>query len=443
MKNIFHRIVFLSMLLLHAHVLFASHIIGGEMSYVCLGNDQYQITLKVFRDCYNGQAPYDDPTYITIYDGNNNQVAGSPFPISFPGSDTLENNTNNSCLIMPPGICVEEADFVTTVTLPASAGGYTMVYQRCCRNMIIFNIVLPDNTGASYVATIPDSSLAECNSSPYFQNFPPTVICVDQPFSFDHSAIDPDGDSLVYQLCTPYNGGQYGNVYPVPADPPPYTFVSYNVPYSASDPLGGYPPLQIDPQTGILTGTPNTTGNFVVGICCYEYRNGIFLAEHKRDFQFNVVQCSVSLSVLFTGPDGLVNQPIQFTDMSTTDSGYISSWSWDFGDGGTSTLQNPTHPYQTTGNFVVTLIVTTSAGCVGQYILTVHVDYGVGIASQELPDFSHVVIYNMYGQQQAFRMIQSETNGLITTDTGIPSGIYFFQYQNPGAIVVKKVFLQH
>lgn len=49
---------------------------------------------------------------------------------------------------------------------------------------------------------------------------------------------------------------------------------------------------------------------------------------------------------------------VTFTDGSTD----ATSWAWDFGDGGTSTLPNPTHDYGTDGVFVVTLIVSNSCG---------------------------------------------------------------------------------
>jgi gliding motility-associated-like protein len=58
----------------------------------------------------------------------------------------------------------------------------------------------------------------------------------------------------------------------------------------------------------------------------------------------------------------------QFTDTSSVASGSISSWLWDFGDPGsgaanTSILQNPQHAYAATGNYTVTLTVTTNNGC--------------------------------------------------------------------------------
>ena len=52
--------------------------------------------------------------------------------------------------------------------------------------------------------------------------------------------------------------------------------------------------------------------------------------------------------------------PVAFTDTSTP-IGEITSWYWDFGDGGTSTDQNPTHVYAA-GFFTVTLYVSGEKG---------------------------------------------------------------------------------
>jgi PKD repeat protein len=48
-----------------------------------------------------------------------------------------------------------------------------------------------------------------------------------------------------------------------------------------------------------------------------------------------------------------------FNDLSSIAAGTISNWSWNFGDGSpVSTLQNPTHVYAVSGNYNVTLTVT-------------------------------------------------------------------------------------
>jgi len=53
---------------------------------------------------------------------------------------------------------------------------------------------------------------------------------------------------------------------------------------------------------------------------------------------------------------------IQFTDTSTDSDGSVVSWSWDFDDGGTSTLKNPTHNYADDGIYTVILTVTDDDG---------------------------------------------------------------------------------
>ena len=60
---------------------------------------------------------------------------------------------------------------------------------------------------------------------------------------------------------------------------------------------------------------------------------------------------------------GIASLTVQFSDQSTPGTGAIDEWSWDFGDGNSSTIQNPAHIYETPGTFTVSLIVTTSNDC--------------------------------------------------------------------------------
>ena len=61
--------------------------------------------------------------------------------------------------------------------------------------------------------------------------------------------------------------------------------------------------------------------------------------------------------------EGCIPFTVNFSDTSVTNGSSVESWLWDFGDGNTSTDQNPTHIYNSGGDFDVTLIVTSENGC--------------------------------------------------------------------------------
>jgi hypothetical protein len=110
----------------------ATHIIGGEIYYDYLGNNNYRIYVAVYRDCATiSGAPYDNPLYLAIYSSNNVLVQNVEVP--FPGSVVLPVIFNNTCVVTPTGFCNEKAVYTTVVFLPPTAGGYTISYQRCCR----------------------------------------------------------------------------------------------------------------------------------------------------------------------------------------------------------------------------------------------------------------------------------------------------------------------
>lgn len=351
--------------------LLATHIIGGELYYTCLGNNKYQVTLKVYRDCYGGQAPFDDPAYVGIYDGNGQLIQN--VPLHFPGSAVLPFVYSSPCFQAPPNICVEEAVYQGVVELPPNASGYTLVYQRCCRNHTIVNLVNPGDQGASYFETIPPAMQALCNSSPYFEHFPPTVICIGDTLVFPHHAIDPDGDSLVYELCTTYQGGDAANPMPIPPTPPPYPPLVFAPPFSPTFPMPGVPPVTVHPQTGVLRVSPTQVGQYVVGVCAREYRNGQLIGTHRRDFQFNVAQCStyVQAQIAFStalpqDANGTYVSCGSFDVAFEAQSINAASHLWDFGLPGTSdqsTLQNPVFTYPAAGLYEVTLIANPGYWC--------------------------------------------------------------------------------
>ena len=68
---------------------------------------------------------------------------------------------------------------------------------------------------------------------------------------------------------------------------------------------------------------------------------------------------------------------INLTDESSTPSGRITQWAWDFGDGNTSSAQNPIHTYSEAGTYTIGLVVTNSNGETATTIDEVSVTDGV------------------------------------------------------------------
>lgn len=101
----------------------------------------------------------------------------------------------------------------------------------------------------------------------------------------------------------------------------------------------------------IINTTYTATGNMVNNPVCPAFGSfSVFVINPQPDFNFTS-QCQ--------------GTAINFTDTSIIDPlHWLTSWQWDFGDGGTSTLQNPSHVYAAGGTYNVTLTVTSNTGCV-------------------------------------------------------------------------------
>ncbi|TAL58625.1 MAG: PKD domain-containing protein [Bacteroidetes bacterium] len=340
---------------------FSTHIVGGEIFYDHLGNNNYKITLKLYGDCINGLAAYDNPASIGVFNSNGTLVYN--LMVAFPGSTPVTYSLN-PCLLPPTNICVEEAIYDTVVNLPPIPGGYDITYQRCCRNHTILNLVQPGDVGATYTCHIPDQSLVSGNSSPRFNNFPPIYLCANQPLNFDHSATDPDGDLLVYEFADPLTGATSSAPMPQPPAAPGYQLVPFLPPYNATYPMSSSPAMAMNSATGLLTGTPNMIGQWVVGVRVKEYRNNQLISANTRDFQFNVVNCppvpvsSIPSQTLFCN-----GMTVNFQNNSVNG----TTWAWNFGDtaisNDTSNVMTPSWTYAQPGTYTVSLIVNHGTPC--------------------------------------------------------------------------------
>ncbi|MBC8172612.1 MAG: PKD domain-containing protein, partial [Chitinophagales bacterium] len=324
--------------------------------------------LIVYRDCSEFSSDFDFPAYMTVFTEDGDYVFN--FTLSDPDIVNVPIDLDNPCLVAPPDVCVERATYTETITVDTDTIGYVLTYQRCCRNAGIVNIEDPDATGGTYTTEIPPGADAACNNSPYFNDFPPIVICAGEVIEFDHSATDPDGDSLAYEFYGPYKGASSGDPQPTIASEPPYDEVDWETGYDVTYEIDASPPFTIDPVTGLLTGVATDEGRYVVGIRCLEYRDGVLLSNHIRDFQFNVQICEPLVTAATT--DFILNCEdfsVDFVNLSTGADDFL----WDFGDGTTSDEFEPSHIFPDTGTYYVTLVAYPGFECADTFVAVIAV----------------------------------------------------------------------
>ncbi len=100
---------------------------------------------------------------------------------------------------------------------------------------------------------------------------------------------------------------------------------------------------------------------------------------------------------------------VNFTD-STTSNGTINGYQWDFGDGGTSTLKNPSHKYTGTGLYTVRLIVSTTNSCADTLIKN---DY-IRVVASPVIDITGNIPICMQQQKMILKgiVVQPDTSAL-------------------------------
>lgn len=363
----------------------AGHIAGGEMYYRYLGpgasanTDKFEITLRLFRECSaSGPNVAPMPTVVTLgiftRTGASSYSLFSSFDVN--RTDLQQISVTPSaypCIVPPPNVCYQIGYFVVERDLPRNEFGYTAAFQTCCRSGGIINMVsqvIPGgNTGdgSTYVCNIPGLNAAPApkrNSSPVFAVKDTAVVCQNSPLRLDFGATDPDqGDSLSYSFCSAYNRGDATSSANITPSTPPFQFIQYTGGFSGSQPLG--PGVTINPRTGLISGTAPTAGKYVINVCIDEWRSGIKISEHRKDFTLVVENCVVADASL--KPDYITCDGFTMTFENLTTSPLISSWYWDFGVPGittdTSTQEIPTFTYPDTGTYTMKLVVNRNGNC--------------------------------------------------------------------------------
>lgn len=313
MKHLFYQILVFGILSVgFIQGLNATHYMGVDITYECVGPCTYRVYWRGYFDCtggaMSGSVPVStsSPPVSSIQMNTLVTVAGlgnctPPVAVSAWTLGSYEEVTpicpnllNNPSPGQHPTGCegspINPNPFVNGVAevyyfrdydfCNTNCNQYQLTFSTCCRNSTIDSGAADD--GIYTGQTIIDLNVSPCNSSPTFNNKPVPYICGGQTFTFNQGATDPDGDSLVYELGPCFAGN--GN------------FVGYDPGYSPTQPLGPTWNVSINSQTGDITMTPNPSGSEVVAVMCVtvkEYRNGVQIGQVTRDMQITVVsQCA-------------------------------------------------------------------------------------------------------------------------------------------------------
>ncbi|GAA3923921.1 gliding motility-associated C-terminal domain-containing protein [Hymenobacter algoricola] len=192
----------------------ASHMQGGQLTYLAMGNNQYKVQLTVFRDCsgvaFSGITP--DLEYRTT------GCSGGPWPkirmLLVPGTQKIG---DPYCANFPggPSPCgsgkatnYETGIFEATVTLPPAAE-WTLSVAINARPDVgnVVNSSFEDMYFEAKLNNLVGGQIIQNTSPQYDQlNAATPFVCWKQDTQLSFATTEPDGDSLVYSLETPLGG---------------------------------------------------------------------------------------------------------------------------------------------------------------------------------------------------------------------------------------------
>lgn len=281
----------------------ASHIVGGEFQMIHVQGYQYRFNLVLYFDVINngfGGVPPEqmEPTISAAIFGNASTQALRTVTMNFISRTPLP-STHPWCAtnVVETEVIVYSAIVTLAPEQYDDPMGYYIVWERCCRNYTITNILSqppvgnnsPNSAGQTFLLEFPpvtkDGS-PFVNSSPKLFPALADYACPNRLYYTDFSALDDDGDSIAYSLVTPLSTHQTTAVPIISAKPFPQ--VTWVPPFGLNNVMNGAPDLSIS-KKGLLTVRPTELGLFSFAVRVEEFRDGVKIGEVRREFQIFVL----------------------------------------------------------------------------------------------------------------------------------------------------------
>jgi gliding motility-associated-like protein len=366
------RTAFLILILVSSPLwLLAAHLKGGYIEYKYIGPTpgqpgfkRYLITVYQYLDCASAGGQIDENVFLGVFNSTTNQILYTTIvPL---GATKIIQKRSFDCIENPPVVCYRIDSYSTIEDFQDNSTGYTLSVQRCCRIAGINNVANSSNTGVTYTIKINASSTGGTllmNSSPIFSQSDTALVCAKNGFTFPFKATDPDNDSLVYSFTAGLNTPTR-EAKPNPPFNPPFPELTYAGQGESDQPMGAT--VGINSYSGIISGiAPAQAGDYVVAVLVGEYRNGVKVAETRKEIHITVGNCNVPRATL---PANIINcNDFQVLFENQSYAPGINSYYWEFGVPGmtsdTSTLPKPNFTYPDTGVFKAKLVVNRGGAC--------------------------------------------------------------------------------
>jgi hypothetical protein len=173
-SNLSRVVCFFMLCFLSSTQSFATHASGADLTYICLGSNQYELSLIIYRDCNDVNLPNNQPLSWSSLCGSG---AVTSTRTSIVDVTPLPSYAQSPCATGNPGIGREAHYYSVIVTLPSGCTDVLFSYRLCCRVNSATTII---GAGALDIDAFLDS-VGSCHTAPFFLNPPLLFNCLNNP----------------------------------------------------------------------------------------------------------------------------------------------------------------------------------------------------------------------------------------------------------------------